>query len=69
VRPSAEDFTTVGVLGKPGMADRLFAAIERGSQVNTDLSDKWDYWAYAALPLDEARRRLNILPTQAPLPR
>jgi hypothetical protein len=62
VRPSGEDFTTVGVLGKPGMAERLFAAIERGSQVNRDLSDKWDYWAYADLPIDEARRRLNILP-------
>jgi hypothetical protein len=62
VRPSNEDFTTIGVLGKPGMAERMFAAIERGSQVNQDLSDKWDYWAYADLPLDEARRRLNILP-------
>ena len=62
VRPSNEDFTTIGVLGKPGMAGRMFAAIERGSQVNQDLSDKWDYWAYADLPLDEARRRLNILP-------
>jgi hypothetical protein len=62
VRPSAEDFTTIGVLGKPGMAERLFAAIERGSQVNQDLSDKWDYWACAGLPIDEARQRLNILP-------
>lgn len=62
MRPSGEDFTTVGVLGRPGMAERLFAAIERGSHVNRDLSDKWDYWDYVALPLDEARRRLNILP-------
>jgi hypothetical protein len=62
VRPSAEDFTTLGVLGKPGMTERMFAAIERGVQVNLDLSDKWDYWAYAGLPLEEARRRLNILP-------
>jgi hypothetical protein len=62
MRPSNEDFTTVGVLGKPGMAERMFAAIERGAQVNLDLSDKWDYWAYAALPLDEVRRRLNVLP-------
>ena len=63
VRPSAEDFTTLGVLGKPGMTERMFAAIERGAQVNLDLSDKWDYWAYAGLPLEEARRRrLNILP-------
>lgn len=64
MRPSNEDFTTTGVLGKPGMAERMFAAIERGAQVNLDLSDKWDYWAYAALPLDEARRRLNIVPKE-----
>ena len=44
------------------MAERMFAAIERGAQVNQDLSDKWDYWAYADLPIDEVRRRLNILP-------
>jgi hypothetical protein len=27
-----------------------------------DLSDKWDYWPYVGLPIDEARRRLNIVP-------
>jgi ubiquinone biosynthesis protein Coq4 len=62
VRPTAEGFTTVGVLGKPGVAELMFAAIERGSKVNTDLSDKWDYWPYVELPIDEVRRRLNILP-------
>jgi hypothetical protein len=62
MRPSNEDFTTVGVLGKPGMAERMFAAIERGAQVNQDLSDKWDYWAVADVPLDELRRRLNVVP-------
>jgi ubiquinone biosynthesis protein Coq4 len=60
VRPTAGNVTT-GVLGKPGMAERMFAAIERGSQVNTDLSDKWDYWPYVELPLEEARRRLNVV--------
>ncbi len=62
VRPTKDGFTTLGVLGNPGMAERLFAAIERGAQVNQDLSDKWDYWAYAALPLDEVRRKLNVVP-------
>ena len=62
VRPTAEGFTTVGVLGKPGVAELMFAAIERGSKVNTALSDKWDYWPYVELPTDEVRRRLNILP-------
>ena len=45
------------MLGNPGMAERMFAAI-----VNVDLSDKWYYWPYVALPLDEVRRRLNNLP-------
>lgn len=64
VRPTADGYTTLGVLGKPGVAERMFAAIERGSHVNTDLSDKWDYWPYVELPLDEARRRLNVVPKQ-----
>jgi hypothetical protein len=54
--------TTIGVLGKPGMAERMFAAIERGSHVNLDLSDQWDYWPCIAMPIDEVRRQLNILP-------
>ena len=45
-----------------GTIERMFAAIERGAQVNQDLSDKWDYWAYAALPVDEVRRKLNVVP-------
>ena len=62
VRPTTDGFTTVGVLGKPGVAELMFAAIERGSKVNTDLSDKWDYWPVVELPIDEVRRRLNVLP-------
>ena len=62
MRPTADDFVTVGLLGKPGMAERMLAAIERGSKVTLDLTDKWDYWAWVELPIDEARRRLNILP-------
>jgi hypothetical protein len=61
VRPTAGN-VTIGVLGRPGAAERMFAAIERGSQVSVDLSDKWDYWPYVGLPIDEARRRLNIAP-------
>ena len=62
MRPSPDNFVTVGLLGKPGMAERMLAAIERGSKVTQDLSDNWDYWAWIELPLDEVRRRLNILP-------
>jgi hypothetical protein len=59
-RPTAGN-VTVGVLGKPGMAERMFAALEPGSNVSVDLSDKWDYWPYAGLPIDEARQRLNVV--------
>ena len=62
MRPTAADFVTRGVLGKPGIAELVLAAVERGSKVNMDLSDKWDYWAWIDLPIDEVRRRLNILP-------
>ena len=62
MRPTPDDFVTVGLLGKPGMAERMLAAIERGSKVTEDLSDNWDYWAWIELPIDEVRRRLNILP-------
>ena len=49
-------------LGKSGMAERMFAAIEHGSKVNVDLSDKWDCWAWIELPIDEVRQKMNILP-------
>jgi hypothetical protein len=62
MRPTSDDFVTVGLLGKPGMAERMLAAIERGSHVKQDLSDNWDYWAWIELPIDEVRRRMNILP-------
>jgi len=62
MRPTADDFVTAGILGKPGMAERMFAAIERGSKVNVDLSDKWDYWAWIEMPIDEVRQKMNILP-------
>jgi hypothetical protein len=29
MRPTADDFVTAGILGKPGMPERMFAAIER----------------------------------------
>jgi hypothetical protein len=62
MRPTADDFVTAGILGKPGMAESMFAAIERGSKVNVDLSDKWDYWAWIEMPIDEVRQKMNILP-------
>lgn len=51
-----------GVFAAPGLADRFFRAHERGRTMNTDLSDNWDFWPLVGLPIDEARRRLNLPP-------
>jgi hypothetical protein len=54
--------TTHGVLGEPGQAERMFAALERGNKVNTDLSQAWDFWSYIDQPIDDVRRQLNVVP-------
>jgi len=59
VTPLSQPHLT-GMLAKDGLADGFIAAIERGSRVNTDLSDNWDFWPLMPLPLEEARRRLGI---------
>jgi hypothetical protein len=61
VRPIPGD-AVVGALGQPGVAERMFAALDRGGSVTVDLSDKWDYWPYVALPLQEVRQRLGVPP-------
>jgi hypothetical protein len=53
---------SVGLLGQADLADQFLHAVERGSRVNTDLSDNWDFWPLVGLPLDEVRERLGIAP-------
>lgn len=52
----------VGILETPGLADAMLRAIERGTHLNTDLSDHWDFWPLLPLPLEEARQRLGVPP-------
>jgi hypothetical protein len=56
----ADQPTITGILGKPGVAARFIAAVDRGARVNTDLSANWDYWPLMPLPIAEARARLGI---------
>lgn len=49
-----------GVLAEPGLAKRFLRSIERGSAMNTDLADDWDFWPLVAQPIDEVRRKLNL---------
>lgn len=59
VTPLSQPHQT-GTLAKDGLAAQFITAIERGSRVNTDLSDNWDFWPWMPLALDEARARLGI---------
>lgn len=42
--------------------ERLFAGMEHGSHVNTNLLADVDPWDYFADPLEEVRQRFNVLP-------
>lgn len=43
--------------------ERIVAALKRGADVNRDLYDvEWDFWADLPLPIDEVRRKYNVLP-------
>lgn len=53
-----------GRIGQPDLAARMIKELERGSLVNTDLGDDWDFWPYATLSLEEARHKLGIVPKQ-----
>jgi len=56
-----ETAPTQSVLATPGLADLLFQALERGTHVNTDLSEGWDFWPDLVQPLDKVREKFNIL--------
>jgi hypothetical protein len=42
--------------------EKVLRAMKRGSQINTDLTDHWNYWEVMNLPIDEVRGRYNIVP-------
>ena len=41
---------------------RVLAAYLRGRRLCVDVMGPWDYWALMPLPIDEAQRRLGLLP-------
>jgi hypothetical protein len=48
---------------------KVLGAVARGSRCPVDMTHAWDYWPLMPLPVDEARRRLNLLPgSPAPAP-
>ena len=60
------DVTPIGVGSWSGtvgdVAEQFLIAIQRGSVLNTDLSDDWNFWEYIEVPLEEMRERLGVPP-------
>ncbi|MCB9706417.1 MAG: hypothetical protein H6711_31515 [Myxococcales bacterium] len=48
------------ILAEPGLVEKILHAWRRGAQVNTDLSDQWNFWPYLPRPVDEVRRELGV---------
>jgi hypothetical protein len=42
--------------------DLVLWAIHRGAQCNVDMTHQWDFWPLMALPIDEARAKVGLLP-------
>ncbi len=61
VTPVDQD-KSVGLLGEGDTAEKFFEAISRGSKMNIDLADDWDFWKYVELPLEEVRKEFGVLP-------
>ncbi|GAB5470485.1 MAG: hypothetical protein Kilf2KO_35150 [Rhodospirillales bacterium] len=55
-----------GTLALEGVAERVLAALDRGSKVKIDLSQKWNHWDWVETPLEQARRELGIEPLSPP---
>jgi hypothetical protein len=56
---------SLGIFATEDLGEKFFAAVERGSKMRLDLSDRWDHWAWVAKPLAEARAELGIEPLAA----
>ena len=44
---------------------RVLWSLHRGAQCNVDMTSKWDFWPLMTLPLEEARKQVNLLPKLA----
>ncbi len=54
-------------LGRLGeMSEDMFIANQRGSSMNTDLGDAWDFLPWLERPLEEAREELGVPPLSKP---
>ncbi|MCP5496582.1 MAG: hypothetical protein H7A23_18700 [Leptospiraceae bacterium] len=37
----------------------MFHAIQRGSGMNIDLADNWDFWPYVSMPVEEVQEKIR----------
>ncbi len=54
-----------GALDDPAILERMIRAAKRGSLVNRDLFDHWDYWPELSKDISDVRERLAVAPPEA----
>jgi hypothetical protein len=42
--------------------DKVLWAIHRGARCNVDMTQRWNFWELMALPIEQARERVGLLP-------
>ncbi len=55
-----------GSLDDPAVLERMFRAAKRGSLVNRDLFNHWDYWPELSKDVSSVREALGVVPAEAP---
>jgi hypothetical protein len=58
--PPGKQAVHADTIGQPGVAGRLFRAIERGSQMTKDISVNFLIWPYVERQLDDLRREWHV---------
>ncbi len=56
-----------GRIGQPNLAVEVLHALQRGSVMNRDLGDGWNFWDVVEEPIDTVRQKLGIEPADASL--
>jgi hypothetical protein len=56
-----------GRIAQPNLAVEVFHALARGSAINRDLGDGWDFWTKVSEPIERVRASLGIEPIDSNL--
>jgi hypothetical protein len=56
-----------GRIGQPNLALEMLHALARGTAINQDLGDSWDFWDEVEKPIENVRLKLGVKPVDTSL--